>query len=424
MLALWEESIKEFVGKNMMDRKKQVDVSTTKRHCMVVHARYPLGETRVEREARALVDHGYEVDVICLRGLDESRSETVNQVNVHRLPVMRHKQSGLLVQLFEYLTFFVLTIFKLTSLHRRRHYNVVQVHNLPDWLIFVGFFPKLTGARLILDLHDLMPEFYAARFKGTLTDWPVRLLIWQEKISCQYADHVITVTESWKETLIKRGIPAAKLGVVMNVPDDRIFSLANIENHREIGNNHLKLLYHGNVTYRYGVDLVIRAVDLIKGEIPNVHLHIHGWGDARQSLIDLTEELGLQEYVSFGTKGVLTTELPALIRQADICFVPYRRDVFTDGILPTKMMEYAALEMPVIAARTSAIQAYFNDSMAEFFEPGNLADLTQCIRTLYQRPDRLMEITQGCRKFNGRYNWTRVGAEYVELVNRLGCKAL
>lgn len=394
-------------------------LSAAIRHCMIVHARYPLGETRVEREARALADHGYEVDVICLRAEKEPIGETIDGINIYRLPVRRHQGSGLIAQLFEYLAFFVLASIKLAALHRQRHYSAVQAHNLPDWLVFVGLIPRLTGAQVILDLHDLMPEFYAARFNRGLASFPVRLLVWQERVSCRFADHVITVTEAWRDTLITRGVAASKVSVVMNVADDRVFCRLDTGEQPRIDDGHLRLLYHGNLTQRYGVDLAIHAANLLRDQIPNIHLHIHGGGDARQSLIELTDALNLKEQVSFNTRGLLTSELPALIRQADICLVPYRSDVFTDGILPTKLMEYAALGMPAIAARTTAIQAYFSDTNVEFFEPGNVDDLARCIRELHANPDRLAELARGCQKFNQRYNWAEIGAEYVALVERL-----
>jgi len=389
---------------------------------MVVHARYPIGETRVEREAGALVNHGHEVDVICLVGHGEPAHEIVDGINVYRVPVRRHQGRGLIAQLFEYLAFFVFAWLKLVALHRRRRYSVVQVHNLPDWLVFVGLVPKLAGAQLILDLHDLMPEFYAARFNRSLTARSVRLLIWQEQISCRFADHVITVTEAWRETLIQRGVATTKVSVVMNVADDRIFLRFKQDERPAMRDGHMRLLYHGNVTHRYGIDLAIRAVGLIREQVPNIHLHIHGWGDARKTLIDLTSELGLQEQVSFSMQSLLTSELPKLICEADVCLVPYRRDIFTDGVLPTKLMEYSALGMPAIVSRTPAIQAYFSDTMAEFFEPGDVDDLARHILELYHNPFRLAELARGCLKFNQLYNWTKTSVEYVALVERLGSR--
>lgn len=88
-----------------------------RRHCMVVHAYYPLGETRVEREALALVAQGYDVDVLCLQADGEPAADAANGVTIYRLPVKRHKDRGRLMQLFEYLTFLLLVFGKLTRLH-------------------------------------------------------------------------------------------------------------------------------------------------------------------------------------------------------------------------------------------------------------------------------------------------------------------
>lgn len=159
-----------------------------KRHCMVVHAYYPVGETRVQREALALVAAGYEVDVLCLRDVGEAAVDHEEGVNIYRLPMKRYKGYGLAVQLLEYLAFFMLTFFKLFSLYPQRRYRTVQVHNLPDFLIFCAIYPKLRGAKLILDLHDLMPEFFAAKSEGDMNSLAVRLVTWQEQISCRFAD--------------------------------------------------------------------------------------------------------------------------------------------------------------------------------------------------------------------------------------------
>jgi glycosyltransferase involved in cell wall biosynthesis len=386
---------------------------------MVVHSRYPIGETRVEREAHALVDCGYQVDTICLQEKNEPIKEVVEGINIYRLPVKRHQGNGAGNQLLEYFVFFILAFFKLMNLHRQRHYKVVHIHNLPDLLVFVGLLPRLTGARVILDLHDLMPEFYAVRFNRKLDSWPVRLIILAERISCKFADQVITVTIGWRDVLLKRGVPASKLNVIMNVPDEHIFHSSIVPRQTKICDNRFQLLYHGNLTRRYGIDLAIQAVNILQEQIPNIHLYIHGGGDYRRALIEMTNELGLDGFISFNPHPILTSELPDLIRGADVCLVPYRSDIFTDGILPTKLMEYAALEMPVIAARTSAIQAYFTDAMVEFFEPGDLDGLVGCIQKLYRNPSRLTDLKRGSHLFNQRFNWAKVSREYVALVNRL-----
>ncbi len=387
-----------------------------RRHCMVVHAYYPVGETRVERQAQALLAQGTEVDLICLRFTGEPARATVDGVEVYRLPVKRHA-GGFIIRLFEYLSFFALAFVRLTTLYLQRRYDVVQVHNLPDFLVFVAIIPKLAGAQVILDLHDLMPEFYAERFQRSLDSLPVRLIRWQEWLSCRFADHIITVTELWRQALIERGQPAGKVTVVMNVADDRIFYRDAASAPEDDGR--FRLIYHGTLDQRYGLDLALRAINLVRQTAPEVHLTLHGGGEHRRTLVSLADELGLQDYVRFSTHFVPTAELPKLLRRAHLAIVPYRDGVFTGGILPTKLMEYAALGIPAIAAHTPAIAAYFDETMVQFFTPGDIDDLARCILALYSDRKRLAQLAQGADRFNQRYNWEKLGAEYVALVGRL-----
>src|SRR5262245_48323578 len=127
------------------------------RHCMIVQNYYPFAEVRVRREAEALVERGHSVDVVCRHHGEEPRRESVGSVTVHRI-ALGAKRWGLFSQLFDYLAFAFLAFLKVTQLHIRKRFHVVQAHNLPNFLVFAAVVPRLTGSRIILDIHDLMPE--------------------------------------------------------------------------------------------------------------------------------------------------------------------------------------------------------------------------------------------------------------------------
>jgi len=392
-----------------------------RKHCMVVFAIYPLGETRVQRQAEALARNGYDVDVICFRLREQPAVDEYKGVIIYRekdlIPINHSISKGLIGKLLEYLSFFLSAFLRLTKLHLKKNYSSIQVHNLPDFLVFCTLIPKLLKVPIILDLHDLMPEFYAGRFTN---DKPmlIRLIYLQERLACRYANHVITVSEHWRQALIRRGVPEKKISVVMNVADENIFHPS--EKARDF--SHIKesfrLVYHGTFVERYGLDLAILAIDQLRWEIPGIHLTLIGWGEAFPKLTRMIGELNLKDHVVI-EKLHLAEELPNLILTCDLGVVPYRNDVFTDGLVPTKLMEYAALGIPAVAARTTAIQSYFKDTMVEFFEPSNLDDLVRCILSLYKNPDQMAKLAQGSHKFNERYNWTKIGSEYISLIEGL-----
>jgi glycosyltransferase involved in cell wall biosynthesis len=391
------------------------------RHCMVVHSHYPIGEPRVERQAKALIQRGYQVDVICLRSNQEKSFERVDGVDIFRLPVQRHRGRGPAIQMLEYLVFFVLAFFRLSFLYLQRRYDSVQIHNLPDFLVFSALVPKLGGARILLDLHDLMPEFFASSFQKGMEHKAVRILKLQEKLSCRFADHVITVTELWRKTLIERGVAAEKVSVVMNVADEAIFQRVAGTNAGKVrkSTDSFNLIYHGTLAHRYGIDLLLEALAKVRPQIPEVRLVIHGRGDFIEELRRQAKELDIESLITFSTQYLPMTDVPKLIQQADLGIVPYRRDIFTDGILPTKLMEYVALGVPVLAADTPIIRQYFSETMVQYFQPGEASDLAKNILWLYQHRDRLAALAQNADQFNLQYNWNRIADSYAETLHRL-----
>jgi len=394
--------------------------SSKKRHCMVVHAFYPLAETRVQREAEALIANGYEVDLICIRFPNEPLEEVVRGVNVYRVPLKRNiLLPGFAGRMLAYVLFLLVAMFRLMRTYGKRQYGVVQVHNLPDFLVFCAWWPKLRGAKIILDIHDVMPEFYAERTHRAMDSTFVKFIAWQEQISARFADHVVTVTEPWRQALIERGVPDEKSSVVMNCPDHNMFhrGVQPATTLKSDGNFHL--IYHGVQAARHGLDGILRAVDQLRDEIPNLHVILHGDGDGHNDLVRLSRELNLTDRVHFSNDFMPIEDLPPFIAQADVGVVPYHDDIFSGGILPTKVLEYIALGLPVIAANTPAIQAYFDDKMIMRFEPGDIDALTKQIAALYHDKAKQASLIEESNRFNQRYNWATHSLEYVAVVDRL-----
>ncbi|MCB0155796.1 MAG: glycosyltransferase family 4 protein [Anaerolineae bacterium] len=397
--------------------------TTALRHCMVVYAYYPLAETRVQRQAEALAEQGHQVDVICLRLSKnrEPRRETVRGVNVYRLPIIRPTHPwfvGAVPRFFLYIAFTMMAALLLIWLHSRRHYGVVQAHNLPDFLVFCAIWPKLTGAKVILDIHDVMPEFFAENTGRSMQNWLVRLITWQEQISCRFADHVITVTDRWRQALIQRGVTAEKVSVVMNLADHHYFAGSNGAAAASPAGQ-FRMIYHGTQAERHGLDTLVLAMSQVCREAPDITLTLHGRGDAQAGLRQLVEQLNLSQNICFSIDYLALAELPAFIAGHDVGVIPYQDDLFTGGILPTKLLECMALGLPCIAARTAAMADYFDESMVQFFEPGNPHSLAQGILSLYRDKERRKNLVLQSERFTKKHNWPNESAAYIALIERL-----
>jgi glycosyltransferase involved in cell wall biosynthesis len=275
------------------------------------------------------------------------------------------------------------------------------------------------GARVILDIHDLMPEFFASLTGRSQRSLLVRLVTLQERLSCWFADHVITVTEIWRERLISRGVSPGKVSVVMNVADEQIFYALDHDVPEPEVRRGFRLIYHGTFKQHYGMAELIQAIGMVKGKIPGICLVLQGIGEYYPEMVRLVDKLDLHAQVQINNFARPAEELPALIKQADAGVVPNRNDLFTGELLPTKLLEYVALNVPVIASRTRVISRYFDDSMIEFFSPGDPASLAESIIGLHNNPDRLMELARNSRRFVEDHNWEAISKDYVALVRRL-----
>ncbi|MGZ6279555.1 MAG: glycosyltransferase, partial [Ktedonobacteraceae bacterium] len=183
---------------------------------------YPF-HPRVRCLSEAAVDAGYTVDVICLLQPNAKRFEVYNGVNVYRVPVKRHWDSPLFTTIFKWCWFLILAGTLLTWLHLKRPYNIIHVHNMPDFLVLSALFPKLLKAKVILDIQDASPELMVEKAKGRLRKLTKLLALWQERISTAFANHVITIGWTLEELLLQRGVPKEKLTSILNSADPKFF---------------------------------------------------------------------------------------------------------------------------------------------------------------------------------------------------------
>jgi glycosyltransferase involved in cell wall biosynthesis len=389
--------------------------------CMIVHKNY-YQDPRVRRYVESLAKTDAMVDVICLSDNDYSVNETQERIRVYSIPV-RHADSSRARYVFEYIYAFVLFLIRLSVLQIRNHYQVIHVHNMPDFLIFSALLPKIMGARLILDIHDPMPEVFVSKYSDQSSKLMLSLISFQEKISCSFADAVITVNIKCKFNLIKRGIPAEKITLIHNYPDPAIFNRNAYHNERQIRTDNFVLIYPGTIAPRYGLETVIRALPELQARIPQICLVIMGpENEYKNELRRLADQLGVSSHVQF-RPPVPIKDVPFHLITADIGIYPALKDVHMNVATPTKLMEFAIMGVPIISSRMSMVEEMFGDSEIMFFEPENVNQFAQCVINLYENPGLREEMVKNVdQNFIKKYSWEREFQEYLQVLKQLSPK--
>ncbi len=384
---------------------------------MVVHSYFPR-DVRVRRMARACVRAGLEVEVLALQGEQEAKKERWQGIQIQRLPVRRHRGAPLPIYLAEYLAFAGMVA---AHLGGARSWDLVHLHTPPDFLGLAGLPARLGGAKLVVDIHDLSPELYQTRFHGLGGRLAYGLLTSAERAACSVADRVVTVTEVFAERLIARGLPAEKLQVIFNCPDEEIFKPRP---KRKAGrkNGPFRIVHHGTLVHRYGVDVLLDAVGLLLSEGRNLSLDIYGEGDARPSIEAQAAEAPWAGRVKLHGDRSQETVAEALAG-AELCVVPNRNDPFTDLLLPTKLLEAMRVGCPAVASATSSIRRYVGEG-ALLVPPGDLRALARAMADLMDDPERLQVQSRRGREQVMRFSWRDEQEKLLKLYEELGVVGL
>src|SRR5262249_5874692 len=207
------------------------------------------GDNRVMRYAEALAARGDNVDVISLVRPDQSRCENVRGVNVLRVQGRLINERGKWDYFWRIFAFFCRAIALLTRKHWKNRYDVIHIHSVPDLLVFTALVPKLTGARIILDIHDILPEFYASKFHVSHRSLTFKVLLWVEKLCARFADHVVLSNDIWLKKFSRRSADSSKCSTILNFPDPKIFRRQG----RTRNDGKLVMLYPGTLSWHQGV---------------------------------------------------------------------------------------------------------------------------------------------------------------------------
>ncbi|HEY2822493.1 MAG TPA: glycosyltransferase family 4 protein [Candidatus Acidoferrum sp.] len=382
--------------------------------CMVAYAFYET-DNRVRRYAEALAKRGDTVEAISLRREGLPAFEILNGVRVHRVQPRQINEKGKLTHITRLIGFFLRSMAFLTRSHLKERYDLIHVHSVPDFEVFAALFAKLGGAKVILDIHDIMPEFYVSKFNSTSDSLAFKVLLTIERLSTRFADHVIAANHIWGDRLVDRAVPDSKCTTFLNYPDSSLFQQKSGVQRND---GKFVMLYPGTLNYHQGLDLAVRAFSQIKDQIPEAEFHIYGAGEQLEYLGSLIGELNLQDRVFL--KGIVPLEqVSSVIAGADLGVVPKRSNAFGDEAFSTKTLEFMTVGVPLIVPNTTIDSYYFDDSLVTFFKANDETSLAEAMLRMAKNPELRRHQVENSLEFVKKFTWDTNRAGYLDLVDFL-----
>jgi glycosyltransferase involved in cell wall biosynthesis len=376
---------------------------------------YYQSDPRVIREAEAAVSAGFEVDFFALRRENDPSVEEIRGVRVCHLRQSRYRGKGRLRYLLSYLEFFVRCFFKTTARSLKKRYRIIHVNNMPDFLVFCTLIPKLLGAKVILDIHDPMPNTFASKFKSGERGFFYRVLLWQELLSVWYSDRTLTVHEPVKNgVLVKHGLRPEAIHTICNFADDELFQLRPAY----AVNGKVHLVFHGTILERSGLRNLVLALSQVKHR-ERIDVKIIGEGDFSEPLKQLIGSLCLQNVVHFDNRSYPVREIPQQLTDCNLGLVPLEISSITNHALPLKLLEYTSLGLPVVTVRNAAITYYFKEEDCLFYQWDDVSSLAGILDRVAQSPELLLAYRQKAVALREKFLWSKEKRKYMALLHEL-----
>ncbi len=372
-------------------------------------------DSRIQRQARALAERGDRVDCVCLND-DAELAVGEGRIALHRAAGSKPR-GGARAYLEGNARFLAGAARKVSALDRRDRFDLVEIHNMPDALVFAALRPKLRGTPIVLNFHDTFPELFAALFNRPSRHPLVRLVRAEERLSASLADGHVFVTDEARELLRGRGVNGKRTQVVMNTPDERVFGERRAPAAPPI-EGELRVVYHGGLADRFGVETLVRAVAMLRSRGAPVALDVYGSdAEAARSLAAAAAELA-PEGVRIAPQPTPVEEIPARLAAAHLGVVPTLRDDFTELLLPVKLLEYVHMGLPAIASRLPVIERYFGDDVL-LAEPGDPASISAAIEEVRADPIAARKRAECASRRLAKIEWRQQRNGYLVLIDEL-----
>lgn len=318
--------------------------------------------------------------------------------------------------------FLIMFIFPYYILKLKPDYVITE----PD-ISILGLFPtlflcKLLRIKVVLDIRSVPVETFG--LQGFMIN------LWfsvSMSFARRFFDGITAITILMKEDLCGRfHISRNKIGVWTSGVSTRLFDPSKYASEASVFKNKLGLsskfvvFYHGRFSPTRGLKQSIQAMKKIHKLHPNITLFLLGSGPITSELQQLIREEKLDCSVLIHDP-VDQSQVPRFISACDVAIVPLPNTIFWRSQSPLKLLEYLAMEKPVIVTDIPAHRTVLGENeCGRYFASIKPSDISDAIEFAYINEEKFEQWGKNGRKIveNG-YTWERVAADLDHYLSSL-----
>lgn len=283
-------------------------------------------------------------------------------------------------------------LYRRERLHEHADVVVEDINKIP-------FFAPLFARRPVL---GVVPHLFGSTVYHEAS-FPMASYVyaWEQGIRPVYARvPLLAISESTRDDLVARGLPAAQIAVSHCGLDHGLYTPGLPEPDPRL------VVFLGRLQKYKGVQFALRAMVRIRQTLPDARLVVIGNGPYRAALERLAAGLGLGTAVEF--RGfVPASEKVALLRQAGVVVNPSPKEGW--GLT---MVEAAACGTPVVASRSPGLQDSVRDGETGFLVThGDAEAIAQHALQILQDPALRRQMSTAGLAWAARFTWERCAAE-------------
>ena len=200
----------------------------------------------------------------------------------------------------------------------------------------------------------------------------------------------------------------------MNTPQESVFKNSAFLNQEYKTNGHFRIMYHGSIVERHGLDLLAKSAAMLKDRIPGLKVMVYGEGEFVPQFLEEVKKQNIEDILEYYGK-VSLDEIAGAIPQIDVGVIPNRIGPFTQINFPVRVFEYLCNSKPTIVPRTQGIKDYFDEDSIFYFNADDERDLANIIYNVYSSPDNAKKVVQKGVEVYNKYQWKNQGKNLIKI---------